>query len=327
MRPPVFHTDNPADPWTKEKQASFKASLQDAPDGDVKLASEGASRYTRRILRESSFTGAIQPMIPITANDLRVQIDPSGGEVSELGVYLCTMEPGSIGATTVPLDASPKSTTFRGVRYWVAISKDHTDEFYKSVDALALYDIDLRQVVTDLALKDLDNTKDYRWIGTVKGITGSNPDADGEGGYRQYQEISGGITRVNYKEILRPLINATLNNGVALLSRQTALEFLNWGRDEFGGDRSQDVLLKGTSALDKFEFFNTPHIASIKATLLPRGEVFTFAPADFLGQFLEYQPATIFVKKERETITTYAQTKYGAHIANNRAVARTKFLF
>lgn len=326
MRANIQHTSDPTEPWTPALQAEFIQGLQDSQDGDVKQASEGATAYTRRILRESSFLPAIQPVKPITAADLIPMIDPAGGEINEIGVYLCEMEPGSPGAVTVPTESAPTQNTYRGARYTVAISKDQTEELYKTIDQLALYKMDLRQVVTDNSLKDLDNVADFRWIQTVKDITGSNTAADGLGGYRQYREVSGGITRTNYKHAFRPLMDATLNNGVFLMSRQTANEFTGWGRDEVGGDKAQEILLKGMNALESFEINNTPHIASIKALLLPFGEVYHFAPSNFLGQYLEYQAPTIFIKRERETITTFAQRKYGVHIANVKAVARTKFL-
>ncbi len=325
MRPQVIHRDIPEQPWTPTSNREFIQSLTESGDGEVKQASAGNTDYTRYILRESSFAPAIQPPKTITADDLIPSVDLTGGEVSELGFYLCEIEPGNPGARTVPIEASPNQNTYRGSRYAVPISKDMTDELYKTVDQLALYKMDLRQVMTDNLLKDMDNLPDFRLIQTVKDITGSTAGVNGQGGYLQYREVSGGIKRANYAQAFVPLMDAVLNNGVFLLSRQTHNAFLTWGRDEMGGDTAQDLILNGFNALDTVKWNGVPHIVSIKHTLLATGEVYHFAPSNFLGQFLEYQEPTIYVKKERETITVYAQRKYGMHIANVRAVARTYF--
>lgn len=330
MRSKIAHTDDPSQPWTPEKNAEFLQHLQEAGDGEIKIASADGSNYTQRIVRESQFTSHIMPERTITADEM-LPIIPgynSGNDVEEVGVVLCNIEPGTPGARTVSLDTAPEQDTYRGAWYWVSISKDEIPELVKTVDKLALYkNIDLRQVVTDNALRVLDNHPDYRFLQTVRDITGSDPNAVGAGGYLQYREVSGGMsTRANYKSVYRPLMEAGLINGCMLMSRVTALEFWGWDRQQIGGDKAQDILTGGLKALGSFEFNNIPHIASIKQTILPAGEVVAFAPPNFLGQNLVYQAPTLWVRKSRDTITVYASAKRGMHIPNGKTVARTKFL-
>jgi hypothetical protein len=321
--PSIIHRD---DDWTAENNAALMQALITGGDKNIKQAADGASDYVRRILRESSFHGAILPVKTITYGDMTRIVSNAAGDSPEIGVVQCEMEPGSPASRTVSFSAAPVQNTYRGDVFFVPIGKDETPELYKSVDELGLYKMDLRQVVTDNVLKDLDNLADYRLIQSVKDVTGSDPDVFGQGGYQQYREVTGGITRTNYAQTRLPLQDATLNNGVFLLSRQTANDFLTWGRDEVGGDLAQELLLKGTNALESFTIMGVPHVASIKASLLPKGMVFHFAPSNFLGRFFELQPPTVFVKKERSTITVYAERKYGYHLANTAAMARTNFL-
>lgn len=329
MRTKVAHTNDPKAPWTQEDNASFLQDIVTASDGEIKLASTASSVYTRRILRESQFTQHLLPERNITQNEMLPLIPGANSQmdVNELGVILCSLEPGNPGARTVSLETASEQDTYRGAWYTVAISKDEIPELVKNVDKLALYkDIDLRQVVTDNALRELDNLPDYRLVGTIREITGSDPLTAGAGGYLQYREVSGGLTRATLKNLFRPLIDANLINSAVLMSRATALEFLSWTRDEMGGDASQTVLTNGTQGLGSFTFNAVPFMASIKASLLPLGEVITFAPPNFLGQNLILQPAQLWVKRERDTISVYACCKRGAHIANTSSVARTRYL-
>jgi len=330
MRSKVAHSDAPDQPWSRDKNLEFMSFLRDASDGEVKIASTDGTNYTRRILRESQIQPNILPERTVTQNELLPLIPgyAAGTDISEVGVVLCNLEPGAPSARTVSIETAPEQDTYRGAWYHVAITKDEIPELVKNVDKLALYkDIDLRQVVTDLALRVLDNHPDYRLFQTVRETTGSDPNAVGAGGYLQYREVSGGMsTRQNYKTVFRPLLDATLINGVAVMSRVTANEFFGWDRNQVGGDKAQDILFDGTQGLSKFQFNNVPHIASIKSQILPLGEVVTFAPPNFVGQNLVYQQPTLWVKRVRDTITVYACAKRGAHIANTRTVARTKFL-
>jgi hypothetical protein len=323
MRAPVVHVPGE---WTDADNASLLQSLVDAPDGSVKLASSGATDYTKVILRESSVLPAIQPPQTITIDRLKRRTESASGEVPEIGLVECEREPGTPGSRTVPFSAGPVQNTYRGEVYHIRISTDETPELYKNVDQLGLYQMDLRQVITDNLLKDLDNLVDFRYFQTVRDITGSDVNADGAGGYRQYREVVGGITRNTYRETLRPLQDATLNNGMFVMSRQTALDFLGWPREYIGGDLAERLLQDGLNALDKFQLFGVPHVASIKKTLFPLGHVFHFAPPNYLGRYYEYQAPTVYVKKERDIIYVYAKRKYGYGIGNEAAVARTVFL-
>lgn len=329
MRAKVAHTTEPGQTWTPQNNAEFLQSLLDAGEGEVKLASADGSNYTRRILRESQFTSHILPERRITLQDLSPLIPGYGSNVDipEIGVLLCTLEPGNPGARTVSLETAAEQDTYRGAWYTVSVSKDEIPEMVKNVDKLAMYkDVDLRQVVTDNALRELDNLPDYRLIGTMREITGSNPNAAGAGGFQQYQEITGGMdTRSAYRFVFRPLLNARMTNHVALLSRVTVNEFNGWDRNQIGGDKAQDILVDGPQALSSFQFNNTPHIASLKNNLLALGEVFCFAPPNFIGQNIILQEPTLWVKRVKDTITVSASCKRGGHIANQATVSRTVF--
>lgn len=327
MNPAFANVIQEVGAWSPQENANFLQSVEDTPEGqEIKQASAGSSDITRRVLRESSFVQHLQNIEPITADRMTRPVSSAAGDSPEIGVVICEMEPGSPQARSVPFFAGPTQNTFRGDIYLVRISKDDTPELYKNVDELALYKADIRALVTDNLLKDLDNKADYRYMATVKEIIGTSTTAVGPGGNYPYREVLGNVTRETYKSTLLPLMDATLHNGVFLMSRQTAVSFLGWGRDMLGGDQAERIAASGLSAMEKFEWFGVPHIATIKNRLIPDGSVFHFAPQNMLGKFFEYQAPTVYIKKERDIITIYAARKYGYSIGNEAAVAHTRFV-
>lgn len=317
--------------WTEEAmdeatKAAFVASVKDAPNGAMTKLSSASTDITRRILRENRFVDAILPEKPITVGQMHRPVDESTqGGVQEIGYVLQDIEPNSPSATTVAFSAGPKQRTFRGAFYRVDIGRDETPELYKHVDELATYSYDLRSLIVDNMLRDFDQIPDYRFIATIDGITGSDVAANGSGGHRQYREVIGQITRETYKATLRPLIDANLNNGVFLMNRATAIEFLGWGRDEIGGDLSEKLMLEGLSVLETFKLHGIPHIATIKTALVPLGRVYHFVPSNWFGRHYVYEDTKVFVERKKDYVYTSASRKYGIGIGNNAGCAQTNF--
>lgn len=320
--------------WTEEAmdtmtKAAFVQGVRDLPNGEaVKLSAE-LSDVTRRVLLENAFLPHIIEPKPITASEWIPNVGTtavSAVGVSEIGFKLCNLEPYSPGGRDTPFTAGPQQRTFRGEYYKITIGREETPELYKHVDELASYDYDIRSLLVDTMLRHLDNRQDYRFIATVDAITGSDPNANGAGNYRQYRTVSGSVEKETYKQTLRPLIDAQLNNGVFLMNRQTALEFLAWNAIDIGDENASRMFQQGLNALDKFEIHGVPHIVTIKADLVPIGRVYHFVPQNWLGRHYIYEDTKVFVKREKDYIHTSASRKYGVGIGHMAGVAATQFL-
>lgn len=316
--------------WAEEqldgvKQASFAAGLRDLPNGEAVKLAAALGDVTRRILLENAFLPAILKPEPITASQLLPPVSATYG-VQEVGYKLCNLEPYSVGARNTPFAAGPESTTFRGEYYKLRIGREETPELYKHVDELASYDYDIRSLMVDTMLRHLDNRQDYRLISTVDAITGSDPLVNGQGRYKQYRQVTGQVERETYKATLRPLVDATLQNGVFLMNRATALEFLAWNAIDIGDEMATRTFKEGLRALSSFEVHGVPHIATIKADLVPLGRVYHFVPQGWLGRHYVYEDVKLFVKREKDYIHTSASKKYGLAIGNVAGVAQTNFI-
>jgi hypothetical protein len=309
-----------AQPMTKQ---AFNEALWEqfsaAPEGHLKNASEQTSKYVKRQLREDGFARLIFDFETVSDSDLTKYPD------TELPVVVGEMEPDSPGAVTVPFNDGPVGSPFRGDNFVTYFSKITTPEFYKNIDELRTYKMDLRGVVSDNAIKDISRVEDGRLITTVDGIVGPN-NGVGDSGVRQSFQLSGGITRTTYKETLKHLGRRNLPNGVFLVNTNTATEFVGWDRSEIGGDLAERIFNDGVSAIEKAKILGVRHIMTIKRDLVPDNFVYQFAPQGYLGKAYVLRDVTMYVKKERDIIRFSAEEKIGMTIANVNAVGKCEFV-
>lgn len=295
------------------------ARILDESDGTVKSASAAGTNMIRRRIREDGFLRNIVPPETITNADLDRVVD------HDRPVIIEDMEPSSPGAVSIPFGASTDSQSYYGNKFTVVFNGITTKEYTKDINELRTYRMDLRQVITDNSLKDMQTEEDGQFITVCDTIVGSSSGV-GATGLQQNFDIEGGITRDTYVEVLSKLENFNLNNGVFLMNRRTAKEFLKFDRSEIGGDLSQDLLKNGLSALQEAKIFGVRHLFTIKRNLVPDNVVYCFAEPSFLGKFYELSPTTLYVEKKKETLRFQARETIGVTVANVAAVQKINFI-
>jgi len=294
--------------------------ISSAGDGMLKTASASSTNWVKRELRESAFAPLIIEFENITDDDLTKLPE------SELPVVIGEIEPETQGgAMTISFNDGPESTIFRGENFVIYFSKNTTPEFTKNINELRTWKYDLRGIVTDNAIKDLGTVRDGRLIKTVDKIVGSVGSV-GEAGVAQNYQFAGGWTRANYKNIFRLITKRRLNNGTFLMNRDTAVEFLGWGRDQIGGDLAEKLLTDGLGALTQSKFMGVNHIFTMKSELVPDDVIYQFAEPGHLGRACVMQEPTMYVKKERDILRFSAEEIVGCTIANVAAVNRAKIV-
>lgn len=294
-------------------------ALREAESGHLKNASEASTQLIRRKLRESGFTRLILPHRQVSDSDLNYLPN------TELPVIVEEMEPDSPGAKAIPFYGTADTAFYRGDKFVVYFCKITTPEFTKNIEELRTYRNDLRQLITDNALKDIQTEEDGRAITEVDRVVGA-VGGTGLANVQQNFEISGGITRSNYKEVLHHLEDRELNNGVFLMNRHTAKEFLEWGRDEIGGDLAEKLMKEGVSALEEGKLFGVRHIFTMKRDLVPDNVVYQFAEPSFLGRAYILQDVTMYVEKKKDILRFSAEEKLGITFANVAGLNKTTFV-
>lgn len=290
-----------------------------ANDGNVKEAAAAGTNMIRRRIREEGFTRRIIPPQNVGNEDLDRAIE------HDRPIIIEDMEPLSKGAKSIPFGDSADSQTFYGNKYSVVFNPITTPEWTKDVNELRTYRMDLRQVITDNSLKDIQTEEDGKFIAMVDEIVGAVGGV-GAAGVAQNFNIAGGITRDTYVEVTSKLEDQNLNNGVFLMNRRTAKEFLKWDRSEIGGDLAQDLFQQGLSALKEAVVGGVKHIFTIKRNLVPDNVVYLFTEPGFLGKFYVLSDVTMFVEKKKDILRFSAREVLGLTIANVAGVAKINFV-
>lgn len=295
-----------------EKLGSYDPVLQ-------KEAVDAINDFTRFQVREDSFYDRILPPVTITSDEFDRVVE------TDQPVKVIDKEPGSPAAVSVPFATLPTGVYIRGPRYKVTFDRILTPRFSKDVAELATWVMDIRQVLSDNAVKDMSTEKDTKFISAVNtsmvGLGVTVPTS----GVVQYQSISGGITRESIMDGLKilPQTPSNLEVQTTLVNHITIKDFAKWGRNEMGGDLALDTIRNGFS---EQTFAGTRMLATIKRTLVPNSHAFYFADPKFTGKHYEWEPPTMYVKREAYMIDFFSYLCEGGAIGNTNSVARARFV-
>jgi hypothetical protein len=286
--------------------------------GMIKVAVDAVNDFTRIKMREDGFARRIMPPLPIGNDELDRQVD------TDKPVKVVDKEPDSPAAISIPFATLPTNVYIRGPRYRVAFDRIVTPRFTKDVDELRTWIMDIRQVLSDNAIKDMLAEEDSKLIGATN-LALIGPDtAVPWSGIPQWVTIHGGVTRDSVLDALKisPSTDARLETATVLINNITIKEVMKWGRDEMGGDFSQDVLRNGWSETD---FLDKRWIISIKQDLIPNDSIFMYADPKFIGKMYILEDTTMYIKREAYLLEFFAYETMGGTIGHTGGLARADF--
>jgi hypothetical protein len=199
-----------------------------------------------------------------------------------------------------------------------------TPRFTKDIDELRTYDMDIRQILSDNAIKDMLAEEDGKFVLTLNLLLGSQGATVPETGTVQWRAIAGGITRDTIAEAMKvlPETPSHLNVATVLINNVTIWDVVKWGRDEVGGDLAQELLTRGFA---EREIMGVRWIVTIKRDLVPDNTIFMFAEPKFLGKFYVLEDTTMYIDRKAFMLEFFAYESIGAAVANVAAIARVDF--
>lgn len=223
--------------------------ITDSPDGEVKFASTAGTNMIRRRIREEGFTRRIIPPVQVTNDDLNRVLE------HDRPVIIEDMEPLSKGAKSISFGDTADIQQYSGNKFACVFNPITTPQFVKDINELRTYRMDLRQVITDNSLKDIQTEEDGKFIAgcdTICGpvVSGGAPGVGLAGVQQNFECVPSGYletaapngwNRFSYAKVLSVLENQNLNNGIILMNRKTAKQFLTFDRSEIGGDLAQEL--------------------------------------------------------------------------------------
>jgi hypothetical protein len=286
--------------------------------GMEKTAIDAVNDFTRTKMREDGFYRRIMPPLQISNDELDRQVD------TDKPVKVVDKEPDSPAAISIPFATLPMNLYIRGPRYRVAFDRIVTPRFTKDVDELRTYVMDIRQVLSDNAIKDMLAEEDSKFITACDAIVGAAGSIVPTSGVEQHTAITGDFTRTALADSLKimPKTPSHLEVNTVLINNVAIKEILKWGRDEAGGDFSQDLVKNGWS---ETELLNTRFIITIKRDLVADDETYMFADPKFIGKSYLLEDTTMYIKREAYMLEFFAYETAGGTIGHTSGIAKATF--
>jgi len=284
-----------------------------------KQAVDAVNDFTRTKMREDGFYRRIMPPLPISNDELDRQVD------TDKPVKVVDKEPNSPAAISIPFATLPQNLYIRGPRYRVQFDRIVTPRFTKDVDELRTWIMDIRQVLSDNAIKDMLAEEDGKFLLAVNtALVGANLTVP-TSGVVQWETIAGGITRDTLWDAMKIMPNTDSNLEVhtILINHITIKEVAKFGRDEMGGDLSGDIMRNGWTLQ---EFMGKQWIITIKKGLVPTNTIYMFADPKFIGKSYILEDTTMYIRREAYMLEFFAYETCGGSIGHTGGLARADFV-
>lgn len=267
----------------------------------VKEAGDAMSAFVRQKLREEGFTRKILPPQMVSAADLDPDVDSDEPRI------ICEKEPDSVAAR-IALTGKAEMRYYKGPRYEVVFEKITSDEFKKSKFELATYKTDIRGVLQENSVKDIQEQEDKGFYDACVAIATAQSNV---------YSIAGGVTIPNVMEAVKKLTAKKLPVGALLMTHQMYLDILKQPSTQVGSPLASS-LLSGQAGLDNFYGYKI--ITTIKNDIIPDNRIMVFTQPNFLGQFYALQDAVVYLKTEADMLSFTTYEAVGVGIGNVNGV-------
>jgi hypothetical protein len=247
-----------------------------------------------------------------------------GMECTDKPVIIVDKEPGSPAAISIPFATLPMNLYIRGPRYKVAFDRIATPRFTKDVDELRTWQMDIRQVLSDNAIKDMLAEEDAKFLRAVNTCLLGPGLTLPTSGTVQYETIAGGITRDTLWDSLKIMPNTPSNLEVhlVLINNITIKEVCKFTHNEMGGTISEEIMRNGWS-LQKFMGVNW--LITIKKGLVPTNTMYHFSDPKFMGKSFTLEDTTMYIRREAYFIEFFAYETIGGSLGHTSGLARVDF--
>jgi hypothetical protein len=270
--------------------------LDKIDQGMTKEAGAAMSAFVRQKLREDGFTRKILTPVQITASELDRQL-------TEEPTVIVEKEPDSVAAN-MPFLGRGEIRYFKGARYPVTFQKIESDTFTKSKFELATYRTDIRTILQENSVKDLQEQEDKNFYNNIVSIATANSNV---------YNIAGGFTVANLMNGIKKMLLKKLPVGAILMTHSMYADLLAQPATQIGSDKA-GAFYTGEASLNNFYGYKI--ITTNKHDILPANRAVVFAPQEYLGQFYSLQDATVFLKTEADMVSFRTYEAIGSGIGN-----------
>lgn len=276
----------------------------------TKRASASLDGFVRTKLREDCVMDDVIPSIDIQDSQFTPQEDDDNPSV------ILDIEPDSPGAVTVPFGRQPTNVVPFGKRYRVRFQRFMTKRFVTDVVRLRTYRYDIREVITDNAVRDMYAEKDSAWFSAVETAVGGASGAVVQySNVTQWRDIAGGVTPQNIFTMLAQLEETPGKWPVVKVVCNHLFRFQIMRNEPSKAGRGivEEWIKKGWNSN---ELFNVVWRSSLKRDIIADNRCYLFTDTENVGHHIALEPVTMSVKHEHFMLSWFAYGSYGAGIAN-----------
>lgn len=284
----------------------------------MKMAEDSTNAYTRLKVREDGIMRRVQEPIPIANTDLDRQVDTT------LPAKVVDMEVNSPAAISVGFRTFPTQVWINSTRYRVLFHRILSPWFQADVEELRTNVMDIRQVLSDNSIKDIAAEEDGTFFGGINTMLVGQNQVQPFSGIVQWVGNPSPISRESLWDMwaVMPKTDGHLLPSKAVANAITMAEVCKFGRDEIGGDMSEDLFKNGwTSA----RFMKMDWYITIKRNIVPDYTVFAFADSQFQGKFYTLEDTTMYIERKAYFINYFSYECIGATWANPYSAVRYDF--
>lgn len=307
---------------TREQNRELNRKVFEALEtpGMEKEAADGINDYTRLKIREEGVYRRHVPMQTLNDDELDRRVD------AVEPYKIVDKEPDNPPAAGVPFGSLPMNWLIDGPRYAVHFQRLQTKRFQADVITLKTWIMDIRQVISDNAMKDLMAEEDAGWFAAVDAALGGAANATNPvSGVVQWETISGPPDRNGLLEAdkIMPKAPGHLRAHTKIVNNVTIYEIMKMDRLAWGGDKAQDVFVNGWTMT---RFMDADWMVTIKRDLVPDNSIYMFASNEFIGKSYAIEDITMAMKKEWYMFQFFMYECIGGAIANTYGLARADFV-
>lgn len=278
-------------------------------NGLTKEAEDVSSIFIREKLREDGFLRRLFTLVPITQDDLDVNLN--GNRPMKI-----IEKDFDTKATWVSFKGTGERNYFEGQRYPIYFDKIETDRTTINTVELATYRTPIQELFKEYNVKYMQEQEDKMFIDQIEDMIDLN--ASGQKATLNYGQDKTLVDAfIKGQQMLTTL---RLPMGKALMHRNTFLETLKLKIDTIG---NEPLVKRFESGLEGEEsFLGVPIVTTIKDDIVKEGDIYFFAPEQFFGKFYALVDATMTLESKADLLTWWTYEYIGMGIGNTKGVVK-----
>ena len=296
----------------------IKANLYSGDKGLIKNAALAVDEYFRTEIRENGIRRQITPPTTVTKEDLAYV------EYTDFPVMIVEIVGQSAGAVRVSFETGPSNADIHGRKTRIEFNRIMTPKY--SIDKIRLegYKMPLLDILYDLMLKDIMDCEDKTAMDADDFVLGTIDADNWELGARRYVHAGpfGREAMVHMKKAMFKL-PGHLQVSKYLMNYGTYCDFGVFGRDDVGGDMSQDMFVNGVT-LSTVQGIKT--IVTTKTEFVPDDKVYIYTDQEYYGGFYIKDDVSMVTDEQDDIwLSFFAHETIAESIINTAGIAAVEF--